>query len=107
MKLTEKEVMEALNKSGVRELYLGADTKKEVINRLRLHGLIEDEPKFAIAIPDEIDTDDYAVYDRTNGWISGWDKEGIMNDKGFHFTMEEIEEHGVLSMLKAFLMEVK
>lgn len=106
MKLTEKEVMEALNKSGVRELYLGADTKKEVINRLRLHGLIEDKPKFAIAIPDEESQDGYATYDRRNGWLSGYDKREIAEDKSFHFTMEEIKEHGVLSKLKAFLMEV-
>lgn len=107
MKLTEKEVMEALNKSGVQGMFLGADTKREVLHRLQLHGLVEDKPKFAIAIPDEVDTDHYAVYDRTNGWLSGWDKEEIMNDKGFHFTMEEIEEHVVLSLLKTFVMEVK
>lgn len=105
MKLTKNEIMHILNGGGEMKVALSHAEKLEVVRRFELHGMIE-EPKFAIAIPDEIDTDHYAVYDRTNGWLSGWDKEEIMNDKGFHFTMEEIEAHEVLSKLKVFIMEV-
>lgn len=106
MKLTENEILTILNGGGEMKTQLTHEQKMEVIRRFKHHGVIE-ENKFAIAIPDEVDTDHYAVYDRSSGWLSGWDKEEIMEDKGFHFTMEEIEKHEVLSKLKVFLMEVK
>lgn len=105
MKLAKKELWTILNGGGGIQTPLTHEQKLEVLRRFEHHGYIEGD-RFAIAIPDEIDTDHYAVYDRTNGWLSGWDKEEIMNDKGFHFTMEEIETHAVLSKLKVFLMEV-
>lgn len=106
MKLTKKEIMTILNGGAEMKVMLSHEEKLEVVRRFELHGYIEVE-KFAIAIPDEIDRGRYAVYDRANGWLSGWDKEEIKEDKGFHFTMEEIEKHEVLSKLKTFLMEVE
>lgn len=105
MKLTENEILTILNGGGEMKTQLTHEQKMEVIRRFKHHGIIEN--KFAIAIPDEEYQDDYAVYDRANGWLVGYDKREIEEDKNFHFTMEEIEEHGVLSNLKAFLMEVK
>lgn len=105
MKLTKNEIMHILNGGGEMKVALSHAEKLEVVRRFELHGMIE-EPKFAIAIPDEENQDGYATYDRRHGWLSGYDKHEIVEDKSFHFTMEEIEAHAVLSKLKVFLMEV-
>lgn len=106
MKLTEKGVLTILNGGGEMKTQLTHEQKTEVIRRFKHHGVIE-ENKFAIAIPDKERQDGYATYDRSCGWLAGYDKREIAEDKSFHFTMEEIEAHEVLSKLKVFLMEVK
>lgn len=105
MKLTKKEIMHILNGGGEMKVPLSHEEKLEVVRRFELHGMIE-EPKFAIAIPDKEDQDGYAVYDRSHGWLAGYDKREIAEDKSLHFTMSEIDSHEVLSKLKHFIMEV-
>lgn len=105
MKLTKKELWTILNGGGGIQTPLTHEQKLEVVRRFEHHGYIEGD-KFAIAIPDEESQDGYATYDRRHGWLSGYDKHEIAEDKSFHFTMEEIEKHEVLSKLKVFLMEV-
>lgn len=106
MKLTENEILTILNGGGEMKTQLTHEQKMEVIRRFKHHGVVE-ENKFAIAIPDEENQEGYATYDRRHGWLSGYDKREIAEDKSFHFTMEEIEAHAVLSKLKAFVMEVR
>jgi hypothetical protein len=104
MKLTKNEIMNILNGGGLMKVTLSHAEKLEVVRRFELHGMIE-EPKFAIVIPDVIQGD-FAAFDKKHGWMGSYEKDEIISDTGFHFTMDEIDHHEVLSKLKHFIMEV-
>lgn len=104
MKLTKKEIMTILNGGAEMKVMLSHEEKLEVVRRFELHGMIE-EPKFAIAIPDAIENT-FGVYDKVHGWMGAYEKDEIISDTGFHLTMDEIDNHEVLSKLKHFIMEV-
>lgn len=104
MKLTKNEIMMVLNGGGEMKVPLSHEEKLEVVRRFELHGMIVIE-KFAIAIPDVTDHT-FAAYDKVHGWMGGYEKDEIISDTGFHWTMDEIDHHEVLSKLKHFIMEV-
>lgn len=105
MKLTKNEIMHVLNGGGEMKVALSHAEKLEVVRRFELHGMIE-EQKFAIAIPDIIGHN-FAAYDKFHGWMGGCRKDEIISDTSFHWTMDEIDQHEVLSKLKHFITELE
>lgn len=104
MKLTKNEIMNILNGGTLMKVTLSHEEKLEVVRRFELHGMIE-EQKFAIAIPDILQGD-FVAFDKKHGWMSSYPEDEIISDPGFHWSMDEIDHHEVLSKLKHFIMEV-
>lgn len=104
MKLTKNEIMNILNGGTLMKVTLSHEEKLEVVRRFELHGMIE-EQKFAIAIPDILQGD-FVAFDKKHGWMSSYQEDEIISDTGFHWSMDEIDHHEVLSKLKHFIMEV-
>lgn len=96
MKLTEKEVREALGVHYERSRMLHYDDVDEVVARMKIAGLIL-EQLYIVRIPDA--NDSYMYWNEETGWL-----ESKLSAK--KFTMKEIKKHPVISKFSEFAVEV-